>query len=224
MVLRFGNSARVWATGIGLGSLFLAGAVYGAITAAQLQQAHTDFLQGHYRNVVRTLWPFDRHQPRRLSQDFMLAVSRCHTGAASDGSSRLNALLRDYVMPKGKIEDIQAQIVNCGKSGLPVAGIAGKGDESRVVGIQKARVSASLPASESRPEMSGLEYGWSYNQGDLYSRRSNSAIECANLCLGDARCRAITWIQSQRLCWIKDRIPVNRRMSSDMVSAIKLFD
>jgi len=201
-------------------SLFGAGAAIGAISTAQLQQARTQFLLGHFPTAIQMLAPYDRQPPRRLSLDFMLAVSKCRTGNIADGRRRLARLPADYALTQSKAADISAQLLDCGQGRLPaVAGLDGKADR-----YSFARVGGSEAASSGTPQMSGFEYGWSYNQGDLYSVRTNSAMQCANVCLRDGRCRAMTWVGSQRMCWIKNRLTGRRGQSGDMISSMKLYD
>ena len=69
--------------------------------------------------------------------------------------------------------------------------------------------------------MGPFEQGISYNQGDLYDRPSATPQQCASLCYNDNKCIAMTFIASQKRCWIKGSIgPVGR--SNDMVSAKKI--
>jgi hypothetical protein len=205
--------------GVLSGSLIATGVALAAITTAQLQQARRDFLLGQFPRVLTALTPFDRFPPRRLSLDFMLAVSKCRTGNPSEGRDRLHKLFEDYAVSSAKAADINAQINDCGTGKLPaIAGLDGKADS-----FANARVGAAV-VNSSAPEMSGLQYGLSYNQSDIYSRFAGSAGSCASICLQDNQCRAMTWIRSQKRCWIKNRIPTNRGQSADMVSAIKLYD
>lgn len=201
-----------------LSAMVLTGVATGAIPKGELDQAYRDFMAERFTAVVGRLSPYDRDRPRRLSADFMLAVSKCRVGQAADGRARLLRLQTDFAVTRQKSRDIAAQIDDCGVGELRIAGLDGKADGA------SARVSPAAPASAGRPQMSGLEPGWSYNQSDIYSKRASSALECSRICLDDARCRAMTYIESQRLCWVKDRIPAARGESSDMTSAIKLFD
>ncbi len=69
--------------------------------------------------------------------------------------------------------------------------------------------------------MGPLEAGISYNQGDLYDRPSSSPQQCSDLCSGDDRCLAATFITSQQRCWLKNSIgPIGR--SSDMTSSRRI--
>jgi hypothetical protein len=70
--------------------------------------------------------------------------------------------------------------------------------------------------------MGPLESGISYNQGDLHDSSAQTAQQCSNYCLNDDRCLAVTWINSQKRCWIKGSFTGNVGYSSDMVSARKL--
>ena len=56
---------------------------------------------------------------------------------------------------------------------------------------------------------------------DLYSRLTKSPSNCAAICLRDASCKAMTYIISQRRCWIKNSVPASAP-NPDMVSAAKI--
>jgi hypothetical protein len=87
---------------------------------------------------------------------------------------------------------------------------------------------ASLPIPSPSPEakhytgkMGPLEYGLSYNQGDMYDKPANSAEECSNRCYNDDRCIAVTYVVDQNRCWLKKSIgPIGK--SPQMISARKL--
>jgi PAN domain len=68
--------------------------------------------------------------------------------------------------------------------------------------------------------MGPLERGVSYNGGDLYDRPADNPEACAQLCANDDRCRAVTFIISQKRCWVKERINASAP-SVDMVSSRK---
>src|SRR6266545_3523108 len=81
---------------------------------------------------------------------------------------------------------------------------------------QPAPIVVASPAAVMGP----LEYGKAYLQADIYSKPSGSPEECATLCKNDVRCKAMTYIKSQRLCWIKNAVPA-AASSPDMISAAK---
>lgn len=68
--------------------------------------------------------------------------------------------------------------------------------------------------------MGPLVPGLVYLQGDYRSAPSSSAAACAALCAGEPECRAMTFIISQQLCWLKNTVPATAS-SGDMVSAVK---
>jgi hypothetical protein len=80
---------------------------------------------------------------------------------------------------------------------------------------------AAPPVGPPPARMGELVDGLAYLQADIYSQASNSAADCAEVCRSDSRCQAMTFIKSQRLCWIKGSVPATAP-SSDMVSAAKL--
>lgn len=82
-------------------------------------------------------------------------------------------------------------------------------------------VTAGAPNVRPGP-MGQFEQGADFNGGDLYSRPASSAAQCAGICTGDVRCRAMTYIPSQNLCWIKDRLTsFNPQANGEMVTAAR---
>jgi PAN domain len=69
--------------------------------------------------------------------------------------------------------------------------------------------------------MGPLEVGISYNQGDIYDNSAASAQDCAKMCADDDRCLAVTYIISQKRCWVKNQT-LSVGASPDMVSSRKL--
>jgi len=70
--------------------------------------------------------------------------------------------------------------------------------------------------------MGPLEMGVSYNQGDIYESPAGSAQDCATMCANDDRCVAVTYVVSQKRCWVKNKT-LSTSPSSDMVSSRKLI-
>ena len=69
--------------------------------------------------------------------------------------------------------------------------------------------------------MSPLELGRVYLGADLYSKAAPSAEACARICAREPRCRAMTYIKSQQLCWVKHTANPGPGDVGDMVSAVK---
>ena len=69
-------------------------------------------------------------------------------------------------------------------------------------------------------QMGSILKGVNFDQGDLYSRNSVTAQQCAELCRDEDRCVATTFVISQNRCWIKSRIE-GIRYSSDMASSLR---
>lgn len=89
---------------------------------------------------------------------------------------------------------------------------------------QRKAEAFSVPSSPRYAgKMGPLEPGISYNQGDIYDTPSNSAEQCSSQCYNDNRCIAVTWIESQKRCWIKGSFTGNIGRSSDMTSARRLI-
>ncbi len=177
---------------------------------SQISKANPD-----YQGVRSTLLPFDGKSPRRLRLDFMIAVATCGVRSFDRGMIRLQNLDRDYIIRnEGIRKGIRLQLQRCQNRIPPAAMTESKGDETYTPGAE--------PENPQVAHMSGLESGRSYNQGDIYSRKADSPLKCAEICLDEPRCKAMTYIKSQRLCWIKDRLTGRRGRSSDMISALKL--
>lgn len=70
--------------------------------------------------------------------------------------------------------------------------------------------------------MGPLEPGISYNQGDIHDSSAKTPEECSSICYNDDRCIAVTWINSQKRCWVKGSFTGNVGYTKDMVSARKL--
>jgi hypothetical protein len=102
---------------------------------------------------------------------------------------------------------------------------------------QPASPSAPKPESQAAPPatttpligqkgftgpMGPLEAGISYNQGDIYDNPAESAQDCAKMCADDNRCLAVTYIISQKRCWVKNKT-LSIGASPDMVSSRKLI-
>jgi hypothetical protein len=86
-----------------------------------------------------------------------------------------------------------------------------------------AQKPAAQPASTAEHftgPMGPLENGISYNGGDLYDQSAESADACAQLCANDDRCRAVTFVISQKRCWVKNHVNGSAQ-SSDMISSRK---
>jgi hypothetical protein len=55
--------------------------------------------------------------------------------------------------------------------------------------------------------MGPLRLGQAYKAGhDYKSVAAVSAYACQVSCSNDGRCKAVTWIDSQKLCWLKDAL------------------
>lgn len=86
----------------------------------------------------------------------------------------------------------------------------------------KPPAAASRVVPPPKAMMGPLEEGKAYLGADLYSQAANSADECAVICRNDDRCKAMTFIKSQRKCWIKDSAQ-DSTSNGDMISAKKMI-
>ena len=78
----------------------------------------------------------------------------------------------------------------------------------------------SRKVSKQGSVMGPLVPGLVYLQGDYRKAPASSAEACASLCASEPQCRAMTFIISQQLCWLKNTVPATAT-SSDMISAAK---
>ena len=86
---------------------------------------------------------------------------------------------------------------------------------------QNTRPGVFVPPPPTMSRMGKLMDGVAYLHADIYSRSTATAADCSELCRSDPNCRAMTFVKSQRLCWIKNSVP-GTTSSPDMVSAAKL--
>lgn len=74
--------------------------------------------------------------------------------------------------------------------------------------------------ADAQAAMGPLQVGVNYDQGDVYYTFARSAAQCADICLMDDRCIAMTYIVGSRQCWVKNRRSAPSR-EQGMVSALK---
>jgi len=73
------------------------------------------------------------------------------------------------------------------------------------------------------PPMGPLEVGVGYEGNDLHPKgwlTMGSAQACSNRCYETITCKAMTYVKSNRTCWLKS-VASNRIESGDEVSAVK---
>jgi len=73
------------------------------------------------------------------------------------------------------------------------------------------------------PPMGSLEQGWNYNHNDLDPNGwllVPSADKCSELCYEREACKAMTYVVSNKSCWLKSAVP-DRTQNHDMISAVK---
>lgn len=88
--------------------------------------------------------------------------------------------------------------------------------------VVPAPLSATPTATASKftGPMGPLEHGLSYNGGDIYDQSADTPEACVHFCTNDDRCRAVTFIISQKRCWVKNQLNASAQ-SGDMISARK---
>lgn len=73
-----------------------------------------------------------------------------------------------------------------------------------------------------KPTMGPLVEGLAYRQADYRSASVASADDCSALCRDEERCVAMTFVVSQKLCWLKDSVPATAN-HRDYISAVKVY-
>jgi hypothetical protein len=78
-------------------------------------------------------------------------------------------------------------------------------------------------SSPPKPRMGPLQYGWNYPHNDIKADgwlSIGSAEACADLCYEQPECKAMTYVISNKSCWLKYAVP-DRTQNRDMISAVK---
>ena len=79
------------------------------------------------------------------------------------------------------------------------------------------------PSPPPKPHMGPLQHGWNYDHNDLNADgwlSIGSAEACSDLCYARTDCKAMTYVTSNRSCWLKYAVP-DRTPNRDMTSAVK---
>lgn len=77
-----------------------------------------------------------------------------------------------------------------------------------------------MPFSVAQAGLSDLEKNMSRPGGDFINFHTRNAKSCADECRRDSRCRAFTFNQDKKHCWLKDRVPEARHKNRS-VSGVK---
>src|SRR6266478_1820733 len=91
------------------------------------------------------------------------------------------------------------------------------------VGVWRLRSPRALPPTGQRPLMGPLEHGWGYDHNDLNPLGWTSVTTpeaCSDLCYMRSDCKAMTYVISNKSCWLKYAVPA-RIQNGDMISAVK---
>ena len=195
------------------------------VPAPTVERAYTYFQQHQYIRTYNTLAPHMR-RPRRLRTDFMFAVSLCNiAGFKEDGLRRLREIKEDYLLSPAMARDANAWITACTPRTASLLANDEAGSSSAGLTARPGLAIADADSGAIHPSarMSPLQTSFAYLQSDLYSRSRPSAESCSRLCRADAACKAMTFVEDQRICWIKGSIP-NSASSAGYTSARKLPD
>lgn len=74
-----------------------------------------------------------------------------------------------------------------------------------------------------KPRMGPLQHGWNYPHNDISADgwlSIGSAGACSDLCYARPDCKAMTYVISNKSCWLKHAVP-DRTQNGDMISAAK---
>jgi hypothetical protein len=86
--------------------------------------------------------------------------------------------------------------------------------------VRDRRITPPVP---SKPLMGKLQPGWGYPHNDIKADgwiSIGSAEACSDLCYERPDCKAMTYVISNKSCWLKFAVP-GRTQNSDMISAVK---
>jgi len=171
--------------------------------------------------VFDQLFDYRTRNVGTLRVDFMLGVSACHMNSVEHRAlgGYLLASIPAWYGPLSTVngQAIRIQSAACPRTRLSeseaIAGISAKSDAKPVPldhRVSKSGSGDALPAAPPAPpppKMSPLRLRQAYKAGhDYKSVPTVSAYACQVVCAGDNRCKAVTWIDSQKLCWLKDAL------------------
>lgn len=201
-----------------------------AHAAGVVDDAYAKFMKGNYRPVFGSLLSYRTDTEGTLRVDFMLAVSGCHLGKSERAlGGYLLSVIPTWYSPlsASNLAAVRAQALGCPQTvseQVAMAGLDGKydrGNQPLAAGHSKSGAGALPPAKiASPPGMGPLIDGLAYLQADYSNVITASAYACAERCVAASQCVAITYIKSQKRCWLKSTVPATSR-SKDMVSAAK---
>ncbi|SRR6266568_3179840 len=83
--------------------------------------------------------------------------------------------------------------------------------------------SAARETALPKPRMGPLQHGWNYPHNDISADgwlSIGSAEACSDLCYARPDCKAMTYVISNKSCWLKYAVP-DRTQNGDMISAAK---
>ncbi|MGZ9074402.1 MAG: hypothetical protein ACXW13_01380 [Burkholderiaceae bacterium] len=207
--------------------------VIGPARADPIDEAYHNFNAGRYDVAFRDLLAYRINHEGTLRVDFMLAVSACRlSGEHKALGGFLLSAIADWYSPlrPDHLQDIRRQAEVCPSTGISEQAafsfLQGKADgpDTRLSGDRSSSgKNEPLPAAPlpAHPKMGPLVKGVAYLQADYANALVTSAAQCSKLC-GDAKpCVAMTFVVSQKRCWLKDKVPA-RSAHPDMISAVKV--
>ena len=97
-------------------------------------------------------------------------------------------------------------------------------DEIGIPGVFTVKLGNRPVPIAPKPKMGTLQRGINLDGHDIAPGapiQTPSAEDCSQLCLEDAKCKAMSWMQSNHSCWLKDEIPPSSH--GPLISAVKTF-
>lgn len=219
-----------------------------ATRADLVDDAYDDFLDHRFGRVFHNLFAYRFQHEGTLRVDFMLAVSACHIADVDFkalGGVLLAAIPNWYgPLRPDHAQDVQRWSEACPWTGISeeqaIARLEGKSDwpqgaahlarERSDSGKDQPLPPAPMPSADvvvppppplGSRGMGPLMEGQGFMGGtDYRSTQVASAAECAALCENEDACKAMTFIISQKMCWLKNALTATAA-TPDMVSAVK---
>lgn len=180
-------------------------------------------------------------QPTSFKAKYIVAVSDCGLRQGMTAAKqRLRRFIVEYRLTEAEIKQVLGWLDKCPPPPPPSAA---NSVEEEAWGSSSSEFLTAAPAiTGSSPEparRSPSDYGQFVNIsraprmgpllrgvdffGQDYARSvTDSVFTCVELCRADNNCRAMTYVVSGKVCWLKGSLPTARRYGADYLSARKM--
>lgn len=178
----------------------------------------------------RAQYYLDRNPPSYRAE-FIRAASDCYIEHGSDmARKQMRDLKYYYVLTPRAVDNINNWLNKyCVPPPPKIVSSNGESSSSDYITAQPNRqVIASAASSEPSPlrlpRMSSMRYSTSFS-GDDYRHYDGiqSPEQCAEICRRQELCRSMTYIKSDKICWLKRSMPAAQH-GDDFVSAFKIVE